>query len=114
METMTARHVTEAAAAGDELAREAFRRTGHTLGLALANTIAIASPQAIILFGGLARAGRLILAPTLEAMERNTLPILKGHTRLLLSALMDRNAAVLGAAALAWDAFATRIGGEEH
>jgi glucokinase len=106
MAAMTAQDVAEAAAAGDELAREAFARTGQMLGLALANTIAISSPQAIILFGGLARAGRLILAPTLEAMERNTLPILKGSTRLMLSALMDRNAAVLGAAALAWEAFA--------
>lgn len=111
MATMTALDVTEAAMAGDELAREAFARTGQTLGLALANTIAIASPQAIILFGGLARAGRLILAPTLEAMERNTLSQLKGHTRLLISALMDRNAAVLGAAALAWDAFGASADG---
>jgi glucokinase len=102
MSEMTARNVTEAAQAGDAVAKEAFAQTGHTLGLALANTIALTSPQAIILFGGLARAGRLILEPTREAMERMTLPILKGSTRLLLSALMERNAAVLGAAALAW------------
>ena len=112
MEEMTAQRVAEAAEAGDEVAREAFRLTGQALGLALANTIAISSPQAVILFGGLARAGRLILAPTLEAMERSTLSILKGHTRLLLSGLMDRNAAVLGAAALAWDAFAADALGE--
>jgi glucokinase len=104
MATMTARDVADAAAAGDVLAREAFIRTGQTLGLALANTIAICSPQAIVLFGGLAQAGRLILDPTREAMERNTLPILKGSTRLMLSSLMEKNAAVLGAAALAWDA----------
>lgn len=105
MQAMTARDIADAATAGDLLAREAFLRTGQTLGLALANTIAISSPQAIILFGGLAQAGRLLLDPTREAMERNTLPILKGSTRLMLSALMRKNAAVLGAAALAWDAF---------
>lgn len=107
MAAMTARDVADAAAAGDALAREAFIRTGQTLGLALANTIAISSPQAIVLFGGLAQAGRLILEPTREAMERNTLPILKGSTRLMLSALMEKNAAVLGAAALAWDALSS-------
>lgn len=106
MEQMSARDVAAAAGAGDPLAREAFSRTGQTLGLALANTIAFSSPQAIILFGGLAQAGRLLLDPTREAMERNTLPILKGSTRLMLSALLQDNAAVLGAAALAWDAFA--------
>ncbi len=103
MNAMTARDVADAGIAGDALAREAFQKTGHILGLALANTIAITSPQAVILFGGLAQAGRLILDPTREAMESMTLPILKGSTRLLLSTLMDRNAAVLGAAALAWD-----------
>ncbi len=102
MSAMTARDVTEAAQAGDAVAREAFAKTGHILGLALANTIAITSPQAIILFGGLAQAGRLILEPTLKTMETMTLSNLKGSTRLLLSALMQRNAAVLGAAALAW------------
>lgn len=107
MAAMTARDVADAAAAGDALAREAFIRTGQTLGLALANTIAISSPQAIVLFGGLAQAGRLILEPTREAMERNTLPILKGSTRLMLSSLMEKNAAVLGAAALAWDALSS-------
>lgn len=103
MNSMTARDIADAAIAGDVLARDAFLKTGHILGLALANTIAITSPQAIILFGGLAQAGRLILDPTREAMERMTLPILKGSTSLLLSTLMERNAAVLGAAALAWD-----------
>ncbi|MFZ1731442.1 MAG: ROK family protein [Bacteroidota bacterium] len=103
MNAMTAKHVAEAAHDGDAVAREAFAKTGHILGLALANTIAMTSPQAIILFGGLAQAGRLILDPTREAMESMTMQVLKGSTRLLLSALMERNAAVLGAAALAWD-----------
>lgn len=109
MERMTARDVTEVARGGDPVAVEAFRTTGHTLGLALANTIALVSPQAVILFGGLAKAGNLILDPTLEAMERMTMPILKGSTRLILSALMDRNAAVLGAAALAWEGIGDNV-----
>ncbi|HOJ02573.1 MAG TPA: ROK family protein, partial [Bacteroidota bacterium] len=72
------------------------------LGAALANTAALFSPEAFILFGGLARAGRLLFEPTQREMEARMLPILKGSVRLLRSALMDRNAAVLGAAALSW------------
>ena len=113
MQGLTARDIADAAKGGDLLAREAFLRTGRTLGLALANIIAISSPQAVILFGGLAQAGHLLLDPTRETMERHTLPILKGSTRLMLSALMENNAAVLGAAALAWDAFAPEAGGRE-
>lgn len=99
---MTSRDVAEAAAEGDALAREAFERTGALLGRTLANMAAITSPEAFILFGGLAASGRLIFDPAQREMEINLLPILKGSVRLLMSKLMDRNAAVLGAAALAW------------
>ncbi len=103
MERMTARDVTEAAREGDAVAVEAFRTTGHTRGLALGDIFFFFFFFFFFLFGGLAKAGNLILDPTLEAMERMTMPILKGSTRLMLSALMERNAAVLGAAALAWE-----------
>ncbi len=99
---MTSRDVADAAAQGDALAREAFERTGALLGRTLANMAAITSPEAFILFGGLAASGRLIFDPAQREMEINLLPILKGSVRLLMSKLMDRNAAVLGAAALAW------------
>jgi glucokinase len=101
VEDLTSRAIADAAAAGDTLAKEAFEITGRTLGEALADAVAITSPEAIILFGGLARSGDLILAPTVRALEETLLPIFRGKTRILLSALMDRNAAVLGAAALA-------------
>lgn len=100
--SLTAADVADAAQQGDALARLAFERTGTLLGAALANTAALFSPEAFILFGGLARAGRLLFEPTQREMEARMLPILKGSVRLLRSALMDRNAAVLGAAALSW------------
>jgi glucokinase len=99
---MTAAAISSAAQAGDVLANAAFEITGEILGKALANVIACFSPEAVILFGGLANAGDLILNPTRRAMEATTLNIFQGKTRLLLSELMDKNAAVLGASALIW------------
>ncbi len=96
--------ITKAALEGDKLALEAYEYTGKILGLALANAVTITAPEAIFLFGGLAKSGDLILEPTKKAMEENMLVFWKGNkVKLLLSELQDKNIAVLGAAALAWD-----------
>ncbi|MEZ5987532.1 MAG: ROK family protein [Planctomycetota bacterium] len=100
--TIEARDVDEAARDGDALALEAFAECGRVLGLALANAVAITSPAAVFLFGGLADAGERILEPTRKAFEEHLLPVYRGTVQLRLSALLDRNAAILGAAALAW------------
>ncbi len=99
---INAADIARAALAGDVIAHRAFEQTGELLGRKLADVIACFSPEAIILFGGLAASGDLILAPTQRAMEENTLHIFKGKTTLLVSSLMNHNAAVLGAAALIW------------
>ncbi len=91
----------EAAQAGDDLALEVYRETGEVLGLALANTVAITSPQAIFLYGGLARSGDLLLSPTREALNRNLHGLFCG-VDLQISGLGDDTGAVLGAAALAF------------
>ncbi|MFT5284144.1 MAG: glucokinase [Planctomycetota bacterium] len=93
--------VNRAALAGDELALETFARTGERLGLALANAVAITSPKAIVLFGGLVAAGDLILDPTRAAFEKNLLNIYTG-VDLTLSGMKGSDAAVQGAAALSW------------
>jgi glucokinase len=95
--------IAKAAKQGDELAKRAFEVTGERLGLALANAVAITSPEAIFLFGGLAKAGDLILKPTQKAMEENMLKFWKNKVKLKLSDLQDKDVAVLGAAALAWE-----------
>ncbi len=100
---MTAKMITEAALAGNELAQQAFEYTGQILGRKLADTVAYLNPEAIILSGGLTKAGDLLLEPTREYMELHTFPILRGKTQLLISTLTGANTAVLGAAALAWD-----------
>ena len=85
--------------------REAFRRTARTLGKALANFVPFSSPEAIILFGGVARAGEMLRKPTEEAMEEAMLHIFKNKVKVILSSLDEGNVAVLGSAALAWDAY---------
>lgn len=100
---MTAKMITEAALTGNELAQHAFEYTGQILGRKLADTVAYLDPEAIILSGGLTKAGDLLLEPTREYMDLHTFPILRGKTDLLISKLTGANTAVLGAAALAWD-----------
>jgi glucokinase len=72
------------------------------LGQTLADTVAITSPEAIVFFGGLARAGELILGPAQRHMEHNLLRIFKNKIKLIPSALPDADAAILGASALVW------------
>jgi len=95
--------VYEAAIAGDELAKEIFEFTGKILGLALANAVMTTSPEAIILFGGLTKAGELILKPTREHMEANLIKVFQNKVKILVSHLKESDAAILGASALAWE-----------
>ena len=104
-EQMTSARIYEAAMEGDPLAREAFRRTARILGRALADFVTFSSPEAIILFGGVARAGEFLRKPTEEAMEESMLHCFKNKVKVLLSDLSEGNVAILGAAALAWDAY---------
>ncbi len=102
LDKVTSKDIYDAAEQGDKLALEIFRFTGTVLGEVFADFIAFSSPEAIVLFGGLAKAGEYIMAPIREAMDANVMSIYKGKTRLLTSALKDSDAAVLGASALAW------------
>lgn len=92
-----------AASAGDKLAIEAFQFTGKVLGLKLADAIAVTSPEAIILFGGLALAGNLIIEPTKRSMEENLFHVFRNKVKILQSGLPEGNSAVLGASALIWN-----------
>ncbi|MDR0660027.1 MAG: ROK family protein [Prevotellaceae bacterium] len=95
--------IAKAAEEGDKIAQEAFEITGRMLGEALADAVTITSPETIFLFGGLAKAGKLIMEPTKKAMEENMLNIWKNKIKLQFSELQDKDVAVLGAAALAWE-----------
>jgi glucokinase len=95
--------VYECAIKGDKIAQEVYRFTGQILGEALANFIMFSSPEAIILFGGVIKAGDLILNPTREHMEKNLLPIFQNKVKLIFSELKEADAAILGASALVWE-----------
>lgn len=102
-EAITSKDVYDAAVKGDMLAVEIFEFTGNILGEALSNFVAFSSPEAIILFGGLTKAGDLILNPVKRAMDANMLKVFLGKTKLLVSQLKESDAAVLGASALGWE-----------
>ncbi len=104
IEDITSKDVYDAAMAGDKIAKEIFDYTGKILGEAFADMVAFSSPQAIILFGGLAKSGDLLLKPLKEAFEKNVMPIFRGKTQILISELKESDAAVLGASALGWEA----------
>jgi glucokinase len=93
----------DAASKGDELAKEVFDYTGKILGMALANFVMFSSPEAIILFGGLTKAGDFILKPTREHLEANLIEIFQNKVKILVSHLKESDAAILGASALMWE-----------
>jgi glucokinase len=97
------RIVYDCAMQGDAIAREVYEYTGAILGLALANFVMFSSPEAVILFGGMTKAGDLILKPAREHMEKNLLPIFQHKVKLIFSELKEADAAILGASALVWE-----------
>jgi glucokinase len=102
-EEITSKKVCDAAVMGDPIANEVFQITGQILGEALANFVMFSSPEAIILFGGVIKAGKLLLDPTRASMEKNLLPIFQNKVKLLFSELKESDAAILGASALVWE-----------
>jgi glucokinase len=102
-ESITAKDVSEAAAKGDQVSIDIFNFTGRMLGAALADFVAFSSPEAIILFGGLTKAGELIKRPVVEALNENLLALWKDKIKVVFSELNESDAAILGASALAWE-----------
>ena len=103
VDNITSKDVYEAAKDGDALAKRVFDFTGRILGEKLADFVEFSAPEAIVLFGGLARAGEFIRKPALKAMDDNVLPLWKGKVKILFSQLKESDAAILGASALAWE-----------
>lgn len=102
-EEIDAKKVNDCAMKGDKIAAEVYRFTGQILGEALADFVMFSSPEAIILFGGVIKSGKLIMEPTKEHMEKNLLPIFQNKVRLIFSELKEADAAILGASALVWE-----------
>lgn len=99
---LTALKISQAAEHGDIIARSVFEYTGEILGKALANVTTVTSPEAFVIFGGLAKAGDILFEPIRRSMEQNMLNIFKNKVKVLPSLLSD-DAAILGASALVWN-----------
>lgn len=103
IDELTSKSVFESAMQGDKIANQIFEFTGEILGESLANFVMFSSPEAIVLFGGLTKAGDLLLNPTQKAMEAHLLPIFKNKVKIVFSELPESDAAILGASALVWE-----------
>ena len=103
VEKITSKDVYEAAKEGDKLALKVFDYTGTLLGTAFSDFIAFSAPEAIVLFGGLARSKEFLLEPMQKAMNENVLAIWKDKVSIVFSSLKESDAAILGASALAWE-----------
>jgi glucokinase len=101
-EDITSLDVSVAAEKGDEIAQEIYRQTGHMLGEACANFAAFSAPEAFIFFGGMTKAGDLLMNPVKESYQEHV-HVLFRDTQFLLSSLDGSNAAVLGASAVGWE-----------
>jgi glucokinase len=102
---LTAKLISEAAANNDPIALEAFDYTAEMLALGIINAVTFSSPEAVFLFGGLAQAGDILFTPVRKYVDQNIQPIFRGTVKILPSGIPESNAAVLGAAALAWNEF---------
>ena len=103
LDSIASKDVYEAAREGDKLALKIFEFTGKILGRSFADFIAFSAPEAIVLFGGLARAKEFLTEPIEEAMNANVLPLWRNKVKIVYSQLKESDAAILGASALAWE-----------
>lgn len=103
VQKLTVRLIIEFCNQGDQLAIEVMRRTGHALGVGLANYASLFNPEAIILSGVVSRAGKWLLEPANDAFETHVFHNMKGKVKLLNSFNEDKDLNVLGASVLAWD-----------
>ena len=102
-EEITSLDVSIAAGRGDILAKRVYEFTGKMLGEACADFAAFASPEAFIFFGGLTKAGSLLMDPIRRGYEESVMPVFKGKAMFLISSLEGASAAVLGASGIRWE-----------
>src|SRR5574344_1481128 len=102
-EDITSLEVSLAAAKGDKLAKKVYDFTGDMLGEACADFAAFSSPEAFVFFGGLTKAGDLLMKPLIDSYNKHVMPIFKGKAKFIISGLDGSSAAILGASAVGWE-----------
>lgn len=103
LDNISSKDVYDAAKEGDKLALKIFEFTGKMLGQSFADFVAFSAPEAIVLFGGLARAKDYLYQPIMDSMNANLLPLWRNKIKIVFSQLKESDAAILGASALAWE-----------
>ena len=103
LDNISSKDIYEAAKEGDRIAVKIFEFTGMMLGRSFADFVAFSAPEAIVLFGGLARAKEFLYEPILNSMNANLLPLWRNKIKIMFSQLKESDAAILGASALAWE-----------
>lgn len=102
-ERLTPKIIADYCNLGDNIAIETFRRTGYMLGISLANLAAVIDPEAIILSGGIAKAGKWLLDPLEESFADHLFHNIRDKVKIIVSNINSRDRDVLGASALAWE-----------
>lgn len=102
-EELTAKIITRCCEQGDEMAIEVYRRTGYILGIGLANFATLCDPEAIIIAGGVSKAGKWLAEPAQKSFDQHVFQNIRGKVDLILSTLSDRERDILGASVLAWE-----------
>jgi glucokinase len=102
VENITARAVAEAAAAGDSMAIGIIEESAHWLARGLLMIVRVLNPDKIILGGGVARAGNVLLDPVRESMREFSSPTLSYSTEVALAEL-ENYSPLYGAASMALD-----------
>lgn len=103
VEKLTPKMITEFCDQGDELSIEVYRRTGHLLGIGMANAATFTDPEAIIFAGGIAHAGKWLFEPAQKSFEEHVFHNIRGKVKILVSSINDRERDILGASVLAWE-----------
>lgn len=101
-EQLSPKMITEFCEQGDELAIEVYRRTGYKLGIGMANYASVIDPEAIILTGGISKAGKWLIDPAYDSFDKHVFGNIRGKVKIILSMIDNRERDVLGASALAW------------
>lgn len=101
IENIRGETVARAAQEGDLLAKEIFGNIGRVIGIGLVNVVNIFNPELVVLAGGIAQAGELILSPAREVVLKQALIPNSQVVEIVLTELKDK-ASVIGAAALAF------------
>jgi glucokinase len=89
--------IARAARNGDAIAREIFEIAGGYIGTAVANVVVAINPQRVVIAGGVAQAGDLLLEPIRRTLHKRVFVAPKERVEIVPSTL-GNNAGVIGAA----------------